>query len=128
MCSTAVLNVLGAGTPEIYCLLLRTTKHHFGVFHGCTKFVHYFRKEKKKLGKELQMEEAVIPKYSVLLRYEFWQQNGAGYKGPHTLRFHIYVIPEGTMLKDMVAYSFKNPVGRMVEFAKVKAGKRRDGK
>lgn len=56
------------------------------------KFLNCSRKEKKKLGKLLQVEEVVTLNNSVFLEYVFGWHTGTGWKYHHELRYHTSVI------------------------------------
>lgn len=68
-------------------------------------------KEKKKLGKNLKLQEVAIPAFTVFVGNWYVRNGGAGKKLYHELQYQTYVIPEGRKLKDDVAIHM---VGRLI--------------
>lgn len=87
--------------------------------------------EKKVLVESLQRYEEVIPRFSVFVGHGYGQHADAGWNSLHALRYHTYVIPECTDLKDTVACAYGRLLGRMagllVPEAKEGGGKEKRG-
>lgn len=72
------------------------------------------------------MKEVTIPKYSVFIGHVFVFPAVAWWKGQQALRYHIYVFPEDTDLKDAEAILNGTSFGRMMAWTKAGVGKGKD--
>lgn len=85
--------------------------------------MHYSEKAKKQMDNVLYMEEVLIPKSSVFLRYVSAQHAGAGWKGRHALRNLKYITLEGANPKYALECCYGSLSGCMVGLIELDAGK-----
>lgn len=62
--------------------------------------------EKEQIAMFLEMELIDIPPQHIFIGYGYVQHAGAGWDGTHCLRDNIYVIPEGSDLRDAILYAY----------------------
>lgn len=70
----------------------------------------------------------VISNHSLFVGHGFWLQAGARSRGDDALRYHMYLNPDQTELKDSVALTYGTQLGQMAALLKPDAGKDGDSK
>ena len=63
----------------------------------------------------LEMELITIPPQSVFVGHGYVQHAGAGWNGSGCLRYHMYIILDGSNLRDAISYAFGRSLRRKGE-------------
>lgn len=81
------------------------------------RYVYYSQPKLDSLASALHMDPINIPPNSVFIGHGHLQHAGAEWTGSHSLRYHIYVTPEGQHLPDAIlfAYGHSLPIATQVK-------------
>jgi hypothetical protein len=92
--------------PGLFVIVTGTEDAHLWVASGSHKHVHEPDARKRKMASVIRMTRIDIPRHSVFIGHGFLQHAGAEWTGNHSLRYHVYIIPEGNNLKDTVYFAY----------------------
>jgi hypothetical protein len=92
--------------PGFFVIVTGYDDAYLWVASGSHKHVHEPDARKRKMASVLRMTRIKIPRHSVFIGHGFLQHAGAEWTGTPSLRYHVYIIPEGNSLKDTVYFAY----------------------
>ena len=111
------------GSPGYFVIVTGPEVASLWVCPGSQTFISYSEEERHQLGDVLKYEEISIPANSIFIGHGHLQHAGAGWKGSHCLRYHIYLIPERATVPDAIVILFNRAFakGTMNEAQQIRA-------
>ena len=93
--------------PGFFIIVTGNEQVNLWVCKSSHQYVWYQPNEKRELADILVMSEITIAPHSVFIGHGYLQHAGAGWRGFHALRYHIYLVPDGLVLPDAIHFSYE---------------------
>ena len=108
-------DVRETGSPGYFTITTASEPISLWIAPGSQKYVHLSDIEKERIAMCLEMELITIPPQSIFVGHGYVQHAGAGWNGSGCLRYHMYIIPDGSNLRDAISYAFGRSLRRKGE-------------
>ena len=93
--------------PGFFVIVTGAEPANLWVCDGSHKHVGLSAKKRNELAQILRLKRITIPRNSVFIGHGFLQHAGAEWSGNGALRYHAYLIPDGHVLHDAVAFAYE---------------------
>jgi len=93
--------------PGFFVIVTGNDLVHLWVCKSSHQYIWYSDADKRDLADLMVLSQIQIQPNSIFIGHGYLQHAGSGWRGFHSLRYHMYIIPDDLVLPDAIHFSFQ---------------------